>query len=148
MIAVIQRCKNASVTVDGEALGSIEQGLVVLLGVFQEDEEADADFLLSKIVNLRIFSDDDGKMNRSLKDVGGSLLVVSQFTLCGDWRRGRRPGFSKAAEPFKGKALYEYFVQRSNQESVRTATGQFGAMMDVQLINDGPVTFVLDSRLK
>lgn len=148
MIAVIQRSKNASVTVNDEITGRIDHGLVVLLGVFQDDEKADADFLVSKIVNLRIFGDSAGKMNLSLKDTGGGLLVVSQFTLCGDWRKGRRPSFIRAAEPAKGKALYEYFIEKAASESVPVATGRFGAMMDVQLTNDGPVTFVLDSRAK
>ncbi|MCD6205140.1 MAG: D-tyrosyl-tRNA(Tyr) deacylase [Candidatus Marinimicrobia bacterium] len=148
MIAVIQRCKQASVTVADEEVGRIDHGLVVLLGVFQDDNEADADFLISKIIHLRIFNDENGKMNRSLTDVNGSLLVVSQFTLCGDWRKGRRPSFIRAAEPKKGAGLYNYFVQRCREESVPTATGRFGAMMDVHLVNEGPVTFVLDSRLK
>ncbi len=146
MIAVIQRSLNASVTVDGQIIGKIDHGLLVLLGVFQDDEKEDADFLVSKIIHLRIFSDADGKMNLSLKDTGGSLLVVSQFTLCGDWRKGRRPSFIRAADPAKGKALYDYFIERVQAESVPVATGRFGAMMDVELINDGPVTFVLDSR--
>ena len=146
MIAVIQRSLNASVTVDGQIIGKIDHGLLVLLGVFQDDEKEDADFLVSKIIHLRIFSDADGKMNLSLKDTGGSLLVVSQFTLCGDWRKGRRPSFIRAAKPVKGEALYDYFIERVRTEFVPVATGRFGAMMDVELINDGPVTFVLDSR--
>ncbi|MBN2600950.1 MAG: D-tyrosyl-tRNA(Tyr) deacylase [Candidatus Marinimicrobia bacterium] len=146
MIAVIQRSKSASVAVDEQIIGKIDHGLLVLLGVFQDDEKTDADFLISKIAHLRIFSDADGKMNLSLKDTGGSLLVVSQFTLCGDWRKGRRPSFIKAAEPVKGEALYDYFVKKARAESILVATGCFGAMMDVKLTNDGPVTFVLDSR--
>jgi len=147
MIAVIQRSRNASVIIDEKIVGEIDHGLLVLLGVFQDDEKSDADFLVSKIIHLRIFSDADGKMNLSLKDTGGSLLVVSQFTLCGDWRKGRRPSFIRAAEPAKGEALYDYFIERVRTESVPVATGRFGAIMDVKLTNDGPVTFVLDSQL-
>ncbi|MBU0711265.1 D-tyrosyl-tRNA(Tyr) deacylase [bacterium] len=147
MIAVIQRSRNASVIIDEKIVGEIDHGLLVLLGVFQDDEKADAEFLVSKIIHLRIFSDADGKMNLSLKDTGGSLLVVSQFTLCGDWRKGRRPSFIRAAEPAKGEALYDYFIERVRTESVPVATGRFGAIMDVKLTNDGPVTFVLDSQL-
>jgi len=146
MIAVIQRSKNASVTVDEQIIGKIDHGLLVLLGVFQDDEKADADFLISKIINLRIFSDADGKMNLSLKDTGGSLLVVSQFTLCGDWRKGRRPSFIRAAEPAKGETLYNYFIEKARTESIPVAIGRFGAKMDIKHTNDGPVTFVLDSR--
>jgi len=147
MIAVIQRSKNASVSVDQKIIGKIEHGLVVLLGVFQDDEKRDVDFLVSKTVHLRIFGDAEGKMNLSVKDTGGSLLVVSQFTLCGDWRKGRRPSFIHAAEPAKAEALYEYFIEQVKMESVQVGVGRFGAMMDVQLTNDGPVTFVLDSRV-
>jgi len=146
MIAVIQRSKNASVTVDEQIIGKIDHGLLVLLGVFQDDEKADADFLISKIINLRIFSDADDKMNLSLKDTGGSLLVVSQFTLCGDWRKGRRPSFIRAAEPAKGETLYNYFIEKARTESIPVAIGRFGAKMDIKHTNDGPVTFVLDSR--
>lgn len=146
MIAVIQRCKEASVTVDRRVVGEIGTGLLVLLGVFQDDTEKDAEFLIHKIINLRIFNDDQGKMNRSLTDIKGSMLVVSQFTLCGDWRKGRRPSFIRAAEPVKGKALYEYFIRRAAAGATHVETGEFGAMMDVRLNNDGPVTFVLDSR--
>ncbi|MCD6441075.1 MAG: D-tyrosyl-tRNA(Tyr) deacylase [Candidatus Marinimicrobia bacterium] len=148
MIAVIQRSKNASVRVDDSVVGEIDQGLVILLGVFQEDSEPDADFLVSKIAGLRIFNDSEGKMNRSIKDVGGSALVISQFTLCGDWRKGRRPSFINAADPDRGKALYDYFIERVKKENISVATGIFGAMMDVSLINDGPVTFVLDTKLR
>ena len=147
MIAVIQRSKNASVSVDQKIIGKIEHGLVVLLGVFQDDEKRDADFLVSKTVHLRIFGDAEGKMNLSVKDTGGSLLVVSQFTLCGDWRKGRRPSFIHAAEPAKAEELYEYFIEQVKMESVQVGVGRFGAMMDVQITNDGPVTFVLDSRI-
>jgi D-tyrosyl-tRNA(Tyr) deacylase len=148
MIAVIQRSKNASVRVDDSVVGEIDHGLVILLGVFQEDSEPDAEFLVSKIAGLRIFNDSEGKMNRSIKDVGGSALVISQFTLCGDWRKGRRPSFINAADPDRGKALYDYFIERVKKENISVATGIFGAMMDVSLINDGPVTFVLDTKLR
>jgi D-tyrosyl-tRNA(Tyr) deacylase len=148
MIAVIQRCKRANVRVQGKSVGKIENGLVILLGVFQDDQHQDAEFLVSKITHLRIFSDDAGKMNRSIRDIQGSMLIISQFTLCGDWRKGRRPSFIQAAAPDKGKDLYEYFIERVKAEGIPVATGIFGAMMDVSLVNDGPVTFVLDSRLK
>ncbi|MBL7067175.1 MAG: D-tyrosyl-tRNA(Tyr) deacylase [Candidatus Marinimicrobia bacterium] len=146
MIAVIQRSKNASVSVDGSTIGKIDHGLVILLGVFQEDGEPDADFLTAKIAGLRIFNDGFGKMNLSVKDVSGSALVISQFTLCGDWRKGRRPSFINAASPAKGEALYHYFIGCLKREDLPVATGKFGAMMDVSLVNDGPVTFVLDSK--
>ncbi|MBU4445223.1 MAG: D-aminoacyl-tRNA deacylase [Candidatus Marinimicrobia bacterium] len=146
MIAVIQRSKNASVSVDGSTIGKIDHGLVILLGVFQEDGEPDADFLAAKIAGLRIFNDEFGKMNLSVKDVSGSALVISQFTLCGDWRKGRRPSFINAASPAKGEALYHYFIGCLKRKDLPVATGEFGAMMDVSLVNDGPVTFVLDSK--
>ncbi len=146
MRAVIQRVKESSVTVDEEALGAIGPGLMVLLGVGEEDAEKDADFLASKIVNLRIFEDENGKMNRSLLDTGGEMLVVSQFTLLGDCSRGRRPSFIKAAPPETADALYLYFTKQVRQAGVQAATGRFGAMMDVALINHGPVTMILESR--
>jgi D-tyrosyl-tRNA(Tyr) deacylase len=148
MIAVLQRSKEAVVKVAGQTVGSIEQGLVILLGVFQDDQEADADFLVSKIVGMRVFNDANQKLNLSLKEVAGSALVVSQFTLCGDWRKGRRPSFIKAAAPARGNALYEYFIEKMKQAEIPVAAGIFGAMMEVSLVNDGPVTFVLDSQLK
>lgn len=146
MIAVIQRSKNASVSVDGSTIGKIDYGIVILLGVFREDGEPDADFLAAKITGLRIFNDEFGKMNLSVKDVSGSVLVISQFTLCGDWRKGRRPSYINAASPAKGEALYHYFIDCLKRENLSVATGKFGAMMDVSLVNDGPVTFVLDSK--
>ncbi len=146
MIAVLQRVSEAQVTVDGQATGSIGQGLVVLLGVHRDDTEADSTFLVEKAANLRIFSDDAGKMNLSLLDVGGSALVVSQFTLVGDWRKGRRPSYINAAPPESGKRLYEHFMDGLRERNISVASGRFGAMMQVQLVNDGPVTFVLDSR--
>lgn len=148
MIAVLQRVKRASVTVKGEIIGHIGTGLLILLGVCEEDDEKDVTFLTNKAAGLRIFSDTDGKMNRSIKDIGGEALVVSQFTLCGDWLKGRRPSFIHAAAPDKGNALYELFCEALRIENIPVTTGCFGAMMDVALINDGPVTFVLDSMLK
>ncbi|MCK4812353.1 MAG: D-tyrosyl-tRNA(Tyr) deacylase [Candidatus Marinimicrobia bacterium] len=146
MIAVIQRVRQAEVTVSGRTAGKIGAGLCVLLGVAVGDTNADADFLADKIAGLRIFSDKDGKMNVSLKDVSGSALVVSQFTLCGDWRKGRRPGFTNAAAPDEGERLYRYFYSQLQGLGIPVETGEFGAMMDVSLINEGPVTFVLDSQ--
>ncbi len=146
MKAVVQRVSKANVTVDNEQISSIANGLVVLLGVQTDDTKKDADFLVEKIINLRIFEDDNGKMNISLKDVGGELLVVSQFTLLGDCRKGRRPSYIKAAPPETANALYEYFTGRAIDLGVSTKTGKFQAMMDVSLINKGPVTILLDTK--
>lgn len=146
MIAVLQRVKQGSVTVNGKLVGAIKQGLVILLGVTRDDTEEDSIFLVEKSATLRIFSDDAGKMNLSLLQVGGSALVVSQFTLAGDWRKGRRPSFTHAAAPNEGERLYNLFIESLKAQSVPVQTGEFGAMMDVSLINDGPVTFVLDSK--
>ncbi|MBA7657984.1 MAG: D-tyrosyl-tRNA(Tyr) deacylase [Calditrichaeota bacterium] len=146
MIAVLQRVSEAQVTVDGQVTGAIGQGLVVLLGVHRDDTEADSTFLVEKTANLRIFSDEAGKMNLSLLDVGGGALVVSQFTLVGDWRKGRRPSYINAAAPEEGERLYEHFMDGLRERNIHVASGRFGAMMQVQLVNDGPVTFVLDSR--
>jgi len=148
MIAVIQRAREALVEIDGKVIGSIEKGLVVLLGVFQEDVEADAEFLAGKITGMRIFCDSQGKMNLSVKEIDGGALVISQFTLCGDWRKGRRPSFMHAAEPTEGRRLYEYFIDCLKKENLPVESGMFGAMMDVHLVNEGPVTFVLDSKEK
>ncbi|HDR05422.1 MAG TPA: D-tyrosyl-tRNA(Tyr) deacylase [Candidatus Marinimicrobia bacterium] len=148
MIAVLQRVKESSVSIDGERISQIESGFMILLGVFDTDSETDADFLAAKTSVLRVFSDEAGKMNRSITDIGGSALVVSQFTLCGDWLKGRRPGFTNAAPPEKGEKLYLYFCRQLEKEGIPVQTGRFGAMMEVALINDGPVTFVLDSKLK
>jgi len=145
MRSVIQRVSRAKVTVDGEITGEIGKGILVLLGVANEDSEKEADYLLEKIVNLRIFEDADGKMNLSLTDIGGDLLVVSQFTLYGDVRKGRRPSFIKAAPPEKANALYEFFVAEARKHIAKVETGRFQAMMDVELVNDGPVTILLDS---
>ncbi|MFP4058234.1 MAG: D-aminoacyl-tRNA deacylase [Candidatus Brocadiia bacterium] len=146
MIAVIQRVSRASVEVEGRVQGRIGQGLLVLLGVAQGDSEEDADLLASKIGGLRIFGDSEGKMNLDCSEVGGSVLVVSQFTLCGDCRKGRRPSFAAAAEPAEARRLYERFCQRLRDHSYPVQTGVFAAMMNVELVNDGPVTFVLDTR--
>ncbi len=146
MRAVVQRVKSASVTVDGKAISEIRGGLLIFLGVAQEDTAADVDYLASKIANLRIFEDDEGRMNRSLLEVGGEALVVSQFTLYGDCRKGRRPSFTAAARPEKADALYQEFMRAIAKIGVPVKAGVFQAMMDVELINDGPVTMLLDSR--
>lgn len=146
MRAVVQRVSRASVTVDGEITGKIGKGLLVLLGVSTNDDESDAVYLLDKIINLRIFEDAAGKMNLSLAETGGELLVVSQFTLYGDARRGRRPSYIEAAAPEKANQLYEFFVAEARKQIGRVETGRFQAMMDVELVNDGPVTIMLDSR--
>jgi D-tyrosyl-tRNA(Tyr) deacylase len=145
MRAVIQRVSYAKVTVGDEVTGSIETGLLILLGVAHSDSEADADYLSSKITGLRIFDDAEGKMNLALAEVGGAALVVSQFTLYGDVRRGKRPSFDQAAPPQRAHELYEYFVERMREEGVRCETGRFQAAMRVELANDGPVTILLDS---
>lgn len=146
MRAVIQRVKSASVTVDNENIGKIGKGILVLLGISVDDSEKDALYLLEKTLNLRIFEDSEDKMNLSLLDISGELLVVSQFTLYGDTRKGRRPSFIQAAPPEKANALYEYFVSAAKQKLLQVETGKFQAMMDVELINDGPVTILLDSN--
>jgi D-aminoacyl-tRNA deacylase len=146
MRAVVQRVSEASVTVDDELIGSIGAGLMVLVGVAQGDTDSDAVYLAEKSVNLRIFEDEDGKMNRSLQDTGGSLLAVSQFTLLGDARKGRRPSFVGAAPPDEGKRLYEAFCDAVRDLGVHIETGRFQAMMDVALVNSGPVTIMLDSK--
>ena len=145
MIAVVQRVASAGVSVDDHTVGEIEKGLVVFLGVAGGDEEKDADYLSDKIVNLRIFEDSNGKMNLSLLDISGEMLVVSQFTLLADCRKGRRPSFVGAAGPEQADELYEYFVKSARGHVRKVATGQFRAMMKVSLVNDGPVTIILDS---
>ncbi len=146
MRAVVQRVSRASVKVGDELTGEIEQGLLVLLGVAREDTEADADYLAEKIAGLRIFEDDAGKMNLSVLDVGGALLAVSQFTLFGDVRRGKRPSFDAAARPERARELYEYFVEGVRRLGLRCETGRFQEMMQVELINSGPVTILVDSK--
>jgi D-aminoacyl-tRNA deacylase len=143
--AVVQRVSRASVEVDGRVVGAIGLGLTVLIGVSASDAEADADYLAEKIAGLRIFEDSDGKMNRSVADVGGAVLAVSQFTLCGDVRRGKRPSFDSAARPERARELYDYFVAQIRLRGVSCETGQFQAMMSVSLSNQGPVTLLLDS---
>jgi len=143
--AVIQRVSRAAVEVDGRTVGSIGQGILVLLGVEKEDVDRDADRLADKIVALRIFEDEAGKMNRSLRDIGGELLAVSQFTLAGNCAKGRRPSFDTAAPPVEANRLYEYFVAAVRHCGIPVQTGIFQAMMQVSLVNDGPVTFILES---
>ena len=146
MRAVVQRVKESSVTVSNQIISRIGPGLLVLLGVSEADDTGDADFLSEKIPNLRIFEDENGKMNRSLIDIRGEMLVVSQFTLLGDCRKGRRPSYIQAAGPEKAEQLYEAFVDKIRENGIAVKTGQFRAMMDVALINDGPVTLILDSQ--
>ena len=146
MRAVVQRVSRCKVTVDGKVVGEIGAGLLVLLGVSKEDTEAAADYSAEKIIGLRIFEDDAGKMNVSVLDKGGEVLVVSQFTLYGDVRRGKRPSFDAAARQEEARRLYEYLVQKVRAAGLRCETGEFQAMMDVELVNDGPVTIILDSE--
>ena len=146
MRAVVQRVKESKVEVKGETVGAIGPGLLVLLGVGEEDSEKDCTYLSEKIAHLRIFSDEEGLMNLSLMDTGGGALVVSQFTLWGDCRKGRRPSFAKAAGPERANVLYEYFISLLKKKGLRVATGRFQEMMDVFLVNDGPVTLMLDSK--
>lgn len=145
MRAVVQRVSRAQVSVGESITGSISGGLVVLLGIQASDREDAARWLAEKIVNLRVFEDDEGKMNRSLIDTGGHMLVVSQFTLYGDCRKGRRPGYSNAAPPDKAEPLYEIFIEYVRERGIQTATGTFQAMMELSLTNHGPVTLLLDS---
>ena len=146
MRAVVQRVRDCSVTVDRSITGAIGEGLLVYLGVEQEDSETDTSYMCDKIVNLRIFSDSDGKMNLSALDERAEILVVSQFTLCADVRKGRRPSYAKAAEPDLARALYERFISEVGRTGLTVAQGQFGAMMDVTYTNRGPVTILLDSK--
>jgi D-aminoacyl-tRNA deacylase len=146
MRAVVQRVSRASVKVQGTNTGEIALGLLVLLGVGQDDAESDADYLAEKILGLRIFEDDAGKMNLSVMEAGGAVLAVSQFTLFGDVRRGKRPSFDAAARPERARELYEYFVERLRSLGLRCETGRFQAMMQVELVNSGPVTILLDSK--
>ena len=145
MRAVVQRVKSASVTVDSELVSEIGAGVLVFLGVAHDDTATELAYIANKVANLRIFEDEDGKMNRSLLETGGAALVVSQFTLYGDCRKGRRPSFINAARPEVANALYEQFISALEQQNIPTQGGTFQAMMDVQLINDGPVTILLDS---
>lgn len=144
MRALVQRVTESSVTIDGKCVGKIGKGFLVLFGVTHSDTKAEADFLVDKVVNLRIFEDDEGKLNRSLLDVGGELLVVSQFTLYGDARKGRRPSFVDAAPGDVSEPMYDYFVSKLRETGVHVETGRFGADMKVALVNDGPVTLLLE----
>lgn len=146
MRLVVQRSKEAKVTVEGKVTGSIAKGFVVLVGVTHEDKEEDAAFLAEKVANLRVFEDEAGKMNLSLLDAGGEILSVSQFTLYGDCRKGRRPNFMDAAKPDHAVSIYEAFNRFLSEKGIKVETGVFGAMMDVELTNDGPVTLIIDSK--
>ena len=147
MKAVVQRVKSSAVVVDGETIGEIGRGYNVLLGVFPDDTKKDAEILAAKIAKLRVFEDEDGKMNLSIMDIGGEVLAISQFTLCADIKKGNRPSFITAAKPEYANELYEYFVESLKKAGVsRVETGEFGADMRVELVNDGPVTIILDSK--
>jgi D-tyrosyl-tRNA(Tyr) deacylase len=146
MRAVIQRVDRACVKINRQELSSINEGILVLLGVEKEDTRNDADYILGKTINLRIFEDEQDKMNRSLLDVGGAMMVVSQFTLLGDCVKGRRPSFVKAEEPARANELYEYFIKEAQEKVKSLATGKFQEMMKIELVNNGPVTILLDSR--
>jgi len=143
--AIIQRVTNASVAVDGEVIGSIGKGILIFLGVSDDDTEADLKYIADKMLNLRIFEDENGKMNLSLLDTSGEILVISQFTLYGDCRKGRRPSFDKAGKPDYANEMYEKFIDYCRASGLKTECGQFGADMKVSLLNDGPVTMMLDS---
>ncbi|PKN84803.1 MAG: D-tyrosyl-tRNA(Tyr) deacylase [Deltaproteobacteria bacterium HGW-Deltaproteobacteria-1] len=146
MRAVIQRVDRASVSINSQLFSAIDQGLLVLLGVEKDDSEKDANYILEKTINLRIFEDEQGKMNLSLMDIAGEMMVVSQFTLMGDCVKGRRPSFIRAEEPVRANELYEYFVSQAAPKVKKLATGKFQEMMQIELINNGPVTILLDSR--
>ncbi|WJY28209.1 D-aminoacyl-tRNA deacylase [Sporosarcina trichiuri] len=146
MKVVLQRSKQASVTVDDEVIGAIEHGYVLLVGLTHEDTEQDADYAAKKIAGLRLFEDGDGKMNRSIDETGGQILSISQFTLYGDSRKGRRPSFIEAARPEHAEPLYDHFNEQLRALGLRVETGRFGAMMDVSLVNDGPVTLIIESK--
>lgn len=146
MRAVVQRVSRSEVTVDGRTTGKINKGLLVLLGVTHGDTSKDVDYIVDKTINLRIFEDENDKMNLSLKDIGGEMLAVSQFTLYGDCRKGRRPSFTNAAAPEEADKLYQEFVKKVSENGINTETGEFGAHMMVDLVNDGPVTILLESN--
>jgi len=146
MIAVIQRVLDAKVQINNSEERSITNGLVILLGVNKDDVEKDVTYLADKIIGLRIFNDQNNKMNHSLLDINGSVLIISQFTLCGDIRKGSRPNFLSAANPSKGRSMYNNFIQRFKQKDLNVVNGEFGAHMDVSLVNNGPVTFVIDTN--
>lgn len=146
MRGVVQRVKRASVSVDNKIIGEIGTGILLLLGVEDTDDDKDLEYMADKVPNLRIFEDENGKMNKSLTDVNGSLLVISQFTLMGDARKGRRPSFTQAAVPDKAVPMYESFINKMKEKEINTQCGEFGADMQVELVNDGPVTILLDSK--
>ena len=148
MKAVIQRVSEASVKVDGEIVGKISDGLLLLIGIDEEDEKTDADWLVQKVLNLRIFGDEDGKLNLSVLDIAGEILCISQFTLIADYKKGNRPSFIKAAKPDKAIPLFEYFKTEIAKSNLKIESGIFGADMKVSLLNDGPVTIVMDSKTK
>ena len=148
MKAVIQRVSEASVKVDDEIVGKISDGLLLLIGIDEEDEKTDADWLVQKILNLRIFGDEEGKLNLSVTDISGEILCISQFTLIADYKKGNRPSFIKAAKPDKAIPLFEYFKTEIAKSGLKTESGIFGADMKVSLLNDGPVTIVMDSKTK
>ena len=146
MIIVAQRCSKAQVLINNKTISQIDSGLMLLVGINKGDELLDADKAVDKIVNLRIFNDEKNKMNLSVLDTRGSIMVVRKFTLCGDIKKGRRPSFINAESPDKGLLIYEYMVNRLRDKGINTVTGEFGAMMDIELVNEGPVTFVIDSK--
>jgi len=146
MVAVIQRCIKANVKVDNKVIAKIDQGLVVLLGIQSGDDYKDASYVAKKIINLRIYNDSDDKMNLSIKEINGSILVISQFTLCANTKKGRRPSFINAASPSVGEKLYKFFISNLLKYKIKVKTGKFGANMDVALINQGPATFIIDSE--
>ena len=148
MRVVIQRVSEASVKVDNQIVGEIGKGLMLLIGVDESDENSDADWLVKKILDVRVFSDDEGKMNHSVKDINGEILCISQFTLISDYKKGNRPSYIKAARPYKAIPLFEYFKDEMKKSGLKTESGIFGADMKVSLINDGPVTLVFDSKTK
>ncbi len=148
MRVVIQRVSSARVRVEGKILGEIGKGFLVLLGVGKEDTEKDADWLAEKIVGLRVFEDEQGKFNLPLQEVGGEILIVSQFTLYGDCRKGRRPSFDHSAPPELAEKLYNYFVEKVKEKGIKVATGKFQALMEVELVNQGPVTLIIDTQKK
>ena len=146
MIIVVQRCSEAKVTVINTIISQIKSGLMVLVGLNKGDEFSDAEKVVDKIINIRIFNDEKNKMNLSVLDINGSVMVVSQFTLCGDTRKGRRPSFINAENPDKGLEIYDHIINRLRDKGLNTVTGEFGAMMDIELVNEGPATFIINSK--
>ena len=146
MIIVVQRCSEAKVTVNNKIISQIKSGLMLLVGINKGDGFSDADKVVDKIINLRIFNDEKNKMNLSILDINGSVMVVSQFTLCGDTRKGRRPSFINAVNPDRGLEIYDHVVTRFRDKGLNTVTGEFGAMMDIELVNEGPATFIINSK--